>query len=63
MHGREAVRRYLADWIDIFDDITNVPEELLVENGAGLNADLAKPPSIRVTPRSTAKGGSAWRTC
>ena len=29
MHGREAVRRYLDDWIDMFDDVTNVPEELL----------------------------------
>ena len=29
MHGREAVRRYLQDWIDVFDDVTNVPEELL----------------------------------
>jgi ketosteroid isomerase-like protein len=29
MHGREAVRRYLEDWIDVFDDVTNVPEELL----------------------------------
>jgi ketosteroid isomerase-like protein len=29
MHGREAVRRYLEDWIDVFDNVTNVPEELL----------------------------------
>jgi ketosteroid isomerase-like protein len=29
MHGREAVRRYLQDWIDVFDDVTNVPEELV----------------------------------
>jgi ketosteroid isomerase-like protein len=29
MHGPEAVRRYLPDWIDIFDNVTNVPEELL----------------------------------
>jgi ketosteroid isomerase-like protein len=29
MHGPEAVRRYLQDWIDVFDDVTNVPEELL----------------------------------
>jgi len=28
-HGREAVPRYLHDWIDAFDDVTNVPEELL----------------------------------
>ena len=29
MHGREAMRRYIQDWVDMFDDITNVPEELL----------------------------------
>src|SRR5512132_4601183 len=29
MHGPVAVRRYLQDWIDMFDNITNVPEELL----------------------------------
>jgi ketosteroid isomerase-like protein len=28
MHGREAVRRYLQEWIDVFDNVTNVPEEL-----------------------------------
>jgi ketosteroid isomerase-like protein len=29
MHGREAVRRYLQEWIDVFDNVTNVPEELI----------------------------------
>ena len=29
MHGREAVRRYFQEWIDMFDNITNVPEELV----------------------------------
>jgi ketosteroid isomerase-like protein len=29
MHGREAMRRYIQDWVDMFDDITNVPEEIL----------------------------------
>jgi ketosteroid isomerase-like protein len=28
MHGPEAVRRYLQDWLDLFDDVTNVPEEV-----------------------------------
>jgi len=27
--GPEAVRRYLQEWIDMFDNITNVPEELV----------------------------------
>jgi ketosteroid isomerase-like protein len=27
MHGSEALRRYLQDWLDMFDDVTNVPEE------------------------------------
>jgi ketosteroid isomerase-like protein len=29
LHGPEAVRRYLQEWIDVFDDVTNVPEELV----------------------------------
>jgi ketosteroid isomerase-like protein len=29
MHGREAVRGYLREWGDLFDDITMVPEEIL----------------------------------
>ena len=29
MQGREALRRYYQDWLDMFDDITNVPEELI----------------------------------
>jgi ketosteroid isomerase-like protein len=29
MHGREAVRRYVQDWVDMFDDITVVAEELV----------------------------------
>jgi ketosteroid isomerase-like protein len=29
MQGLAAVRRYFQEWLDMFDDITNVPEELL----------------------------------
>ena len=29
MRGREAVRRYLQDWVDTFDGLTVVAEELL----------------------------------
>src|SRR5947209_18439228 len=29
MHGRAAMRRYIQEWVDMFDDITNVPEEIL----------------------------------
>src|SRR5205814_4685587 len=29
MQGREAMRRYAREWVDMFDEITNVPEELL----------------------------------
>ena len=29
MRGPEAVRHYLQDWLDMFDDVTNVPEEVL----------------------------------
>ena len=29
MQGAEAVRRYFQEWVDMFDNITNVPEELL----------------------------------
>ena len=29
MSGVEMARRYVQDWLDTFDDFTNVPEELL----------------------------------
>jgi uncharacterized protein len=29
MHGADAVRRYLQDWLDTFEDITSVPMELV----------------------------------
>jgi ketosteroid isomerase-like protein len=29
MRGRERVRRYFQEWVDLFDEITNVPEELV----------------------------------
>jgi ketosteroid isomerase-like protein len=29
MQGAEALRRYYEDWLDMFDDVTNVPEELI----------------------------------
>jgi len=29
MHGRAAMRRYIQEWVEMFDDITNVPEEIL----------------------------------
>jgi ketosteroid isomerase-like protein len=29
MHGKDAVRQYLQDWLDTFEDITTVPTELL----------------------------------
>jgi ketosteroid isomerase-like protein len=29
MHGPEAVRRYIEDWFDMFDDLTVVAEELV----------------------------------
>jgi ketosteroid isomerase-like protein len=29
MHGPEAVRRYVQDWFDMFDDLTVVAEELI----------------------------------
>jgi uncharacterized protein len=29
MHGKHAVRRYLQDWLDTFDNITSVPTEML----------------------------------
>jgi uncharacterized protein len=44
MHGPEAVRRYLEDWLDMFDDVTLLPDEVLdlgddrvlaVQRGAG----------------------------
>jgi ketosteroid isomerase-like protein len=29
MHGKDAVRRYLQDWLDTFEGITSVPTELI----------------------------------
>jgi ketosteroid isomerase-like protein len=29
MHGPEAVRRYIQDWFDMFDDLAVVAEELV----------------------------------
>ena len=29
MHGIEAVRRYVEDWFDTFDDFRSEPEELI----------------------------------
>lgn len=29
MRGREAARRYCQDWLDTFDDLTSVPEQLV----------------------------------
>jgi ketosteroid isomerase-like protein len=29
MHGVAAARRYVEDWLDTFEDIVNVPQELL----------------------------------
>src|SRR6476660_2513933 len=29
IHGTEAMRRYVHDWLDTFDNVTFVPEELL----------------------------------
>ena len=29
MHGTEAVRRYVQDWLDMFEEFTNVAEDLL----------------------------------
>ena len=28
MHGRDAVRAYVQDWLDTFDDMTNDPAEI-----------------------------------
>jgi ketosteroid isomerase-like protein len=29
IHGLDAMRRYLQDWVETFDDITTVPTEML----------------------------------
>ena len=50
MQGREALLRYYQDWIDMFDDISNVPEEV---RDAGDDRVLAVQ---RVTGRTKASG-------
>ena len=41
MHGRDAVRAYLEDWLDMFDDFRVEPVELVDAGGAG-NAHFAR---------------------
>jgi ketosteroid isomerase-like protein len=50
MQGAEAMRRYLQDWLDTFDDITSVPTELL---DAGDNRVIAL---LHVTGRARLSG-------
>jgi ketosteroid isomerase-like protein len=50
MKGREAARRYCEDWLDTFEDITSVPEELL---DAGDDRVVAL---LRVTGRARLSG-------
>jgi ketosteroid isomerase-like protein len=50
MRGREAVRRYLQDWVDTFDGLTVVAEELLELNDQRVVA------VIRVSGRAKLSG-------
>src|SRR6266404_117133 len=50
MNGRDAVRRYLQDWLDTFEDITSVPVELLDGGGDHVVA------MIHVTGRARLSG-------
>ena len=40
MRGVEAMRRYLRDWLETFDDITSVPTEVLDLGDDGVLAEL-----------------------
>ncbi len=50
LHGPEAVRRYLQDWFDMFDDLSVVAEEL-VDAGDGRVVAV-----LRVTGRAKVSG-------
>ena len=50
LRGREAVRRYVEDWLDMFDDVTIVAEELV---GAGQDRVVAVQ---RMSGRAKASG-------
>jgi ketosteroid isomerase-like protein len=50
MQGVEAMRRYLQDWFDTFEDITSVPTELL---DGGDDRVIAE---VRVTGRARLSG-------
>jgi ketosteroid isomerase-like protein len=50
LRGREAVRRYVEDWLDMFDDVTIVADELV---GAGQDRVVAVQ---RMSGRAKASG-------
>ena len=55
MHGRDAVRAYMEDWVDMFDDVKLEPVELM---NAGENRKAAGLQASPL-PLSSEKGVSA----
>lgn len=53
LHGRDAVRRYYADWVETFDDMSTEVEEVLFDDGERLAVRL------RVSGRGRASGAPA----
>src|SRR4051812_16073045 len=66
MHGREAARRYVQDWLDMFDGFTVVPEELLAIGDDRVVAvhrlaGHAKVSGVETTLRYTVRDGQIVR--
>jgi ketosteroid isomerase-like protein len=70
MHGPHAVRRYLQEWIDVFDKVTNVPEELVdlgddrvlaVQHATGRAKGSGVETEIRYAVIYTLRGGKIVR--
>ncbi len=66
MRGPDAVRRYFQEWVDMFDGITNAPEELLdagddrvvaVQRAAGRAKESGVETEIRYAVVYTLRGG------
>ena len=63
IQGREALRRYYQDWIDMFDNISVIPEELLdgATDHAASRSRLTVPQDRPLTPPCAVRAAPANR--
>jgi ketosteroid isomerase-like protein len=75
MHGKEAVRAYMQDWVDLFDDLKTEPVELIEAGGdqviavtrisgrakqSGVEADLTYAALYTFRDGKIARGREYW---